>query len=129
MSAALKLGYDPVALCCGTCGLEFSVPRAFYELKKADSTVWRCPNGHERYFPRGKSREELLREELDRTERNLKFEKRQRRLAEKQAQSFKGQVTKIKNRVGKGVCPCCNRSFVNLQRHMHTQHPDFVTKE
>lgn len=28
------------------------------------------------------------------------------------------------DRVGKGVCPCCKRSFTNLRRHMTTKHPD-----
>jgi hypothetical protein len=23
------------------------------------------------------------------------------------------------------VCPCCNRSFQNLRRHMATKHPEF----
>jgi hypothetical protein len=40
----------------------------------------------------------------------------------------KGHVTRKKRqleRVASGVCPCCNRSFVNLRRHMKTQHPEF----
>jgi hypothetical protein len=37
-------------------------------------------------------------------------------------------VTKLKQRVANGVCPCCHRSFVNLHRHMAGQHPDY-TKE
>lgn len=31
----------------------------------------------------------------------------------------------MKNRVANGVCPCCNRHFENLERHMKGQHPDF----
>ena len=38
----------------------------------------------------------------------------------------KGELTKMKKRVGNGVCPCCNRQFVNLQRHMATQHPGYA---
>jgi hypothetical protein len=41
----------------------------------------------------------------------------------RQLSASRGQVTKIKNRVGNGVCPCCDRSFTNLRRHMSTQHP------
>ena len=36
----------------------------------------------------------------------------------------KGVVAKLKKRVGRGVCPCCNRHFSNLQRHMESKHPD-----
>lgn len=28
--------------------------------------------------------------------------------------------------VGAGVCPCCNRTFKNLARHMAGQHPGFT---
>lgn len=37
----------------------------------------------------------------------------------------KGQLTKARKRISNGVCPCCNRQFVNVERHMKTQHPDF----
>ena len=41
----------------------------------------------------------------------------------------KAAKTRLKNRVGKGVCPCCNRSFANLKRHMASQHPEFAGDE
>jgi hypothetical protein len=34
-------------------------------------------------------------------------------------------MTRIKKRVAAGVCPCCNRSFKDLARHMAGQHPDY----
>ena len=56
----------------------------------------------------------------------------QRDSALKEAEHFrhsrdgvKGVLAKERKRVGNGICPCCNRSFSNLQRHMHTQHPDY----
>lgn len=39
--------------------------------------------------------------------------------------AYKGQVTKVKRRVSKGVCPCCNRTFENLARNMESQHPAY----
>lgn len=35
------------------------------------------------------------------------------------------ELKKIQTRVKGGVCPCCNRSFVQLTRHMKTKHPDY----
>lgn len=32
----------------------------------------------------------------------------------------------IKKRVQGGACPCCNRHFVQLERHMATKHPEIV---
>lgn len=38
----------------------------------------------------------------------------------------KGVITKIKKRIHNGVCPCCNRSFTNLERHMKSKHPSYT---
>lgn len=38
----------------------------------------------------------------------------------------KGVVTRTRNRIANGVCPCCDRSFTNLQRHMASKHPDYA---
>jgi len=40
--------------------------------------------------------------------------------------AIKGHHTRTKKRVAAGVCPCCNRSFENLGRHMKHQHPDYL---
>jgi DNA repair exonuclease SbcCD ATPase subunit len=48
---------------------------------------------------------------------------------EKSLIAQKGVTTRIKNRASNGVCPCCNRTFQNLARHMHTKHPDFAKSE
>lgn len=46
--------------------------------------------------------------------------------AERSLSATKGVVTRMKNRVSKGICPCCNRSFENLKRHMQKKHPEFA---
>ncbi len=30
------------------------------------------------------------------------------------------------NRLKKGVCPCCNRSFSNLHKHLTKEHPKYT---
>lgn len=30
---------------------------------------------------------------------------------------------------GHGVCPCCNRTFSDLQRHMASKHKGFAAEE
>lgn len=32
----------------------------------------------------------------------------------------------LRNRAAAGVCPCCNRTFEQLGRHMTTKHPEYV---
>jgi hypothetical protein len=31
----------------------------------------------------------------------------------------------MRKRIQSGVCPCCNRTFENLGRHMKSKHPAF----
>ncbi len=38
--------------------------------------------------------------------------------------SEKNKLSRQLKRVNKGVCPCCNRTFVNLANHMKTTHPE-----
>ena len=37
---------------------------------------------------------------------------------------IENKIEKQLKRIHKGVCPCCNRSFTNLKRHMETKHPE-----
>lgn len=38
----------------------------------------------------------------------------------------RGHLTRTKKRGGHGVCPCCNRTFQQLARHMKSKHPDYA---
>src|SRR5690606_15231496 len=42
-----------------------------------------------------------------------------------EAEAMRVQLLKERQRFANGVCPCCNRSFTNVARHMRTQHPDY----
>ena len=37
------------------------------------------------------------------------------------------QLTRLQKRIHAGVCPCCNRTFTNVARHMKTKHPNVVS--
>lgn len=110
---------------CGECGVTFAFSREFHDARKADHQSWYCPNGHSRMFT-GKNRAEQLEAELEASRRIARNERERRERAERQRSAARGQVTKIKRRVGRGVCPCCNRTFADLGRHMAGQHPDFA---
>lgn len=122
-----------VATCC-TCGTEWAMLQDVRNLRREDGKGFYCPNGHAQFFTeteviRLKKELERKESELTRT-RNLRDSYRdQKDRAERQASAARGQVTKIKNRVHNGVCPCCNRTFQNLARHMKTKHPDFKKEQ
>jgi hypothetical protein len=120
---------------CKTCGITYAVPPQWLAERREDHQTWYCPNGHHWHFP-GKSDTEKLRDELQRERARLDqanaeadYQRKQRAAAERRTSAARGQVTKIKNRVAHGVCPCCSRSFSDLRRHMATKHPDYTKPE
>lgn len=122
---------------CPTCGVTYAVPERLVEDRRERGGSWYCPNGHTLSFTETEA--DRLRKEAKRLERKLADEKgnaewwRKRADSERketeharaQANGYKGALTKVKKRVGNGVCPCCNRSFADLSRHMETKHPTF----
>lgn len=118
---------------CCNCGVSFAMTADFQKRKRQDRTIFYCPAGHKQHYT-GESEEEKLR----RDNQNLK--QQQARYADiisdknheikrqkNKVRAEKGAKTKLKRRVAHGNCPCCKRSFANLERHMKSQHPEEVT--
>lgn len=120
-----------VETCCN-CGLVFAMPIELYRERKRDQKNFHCPNGHPQHYVASTEqdlRNQVAREQAraDQLKADRDRERRNRERAERQRSALKGQLTKVKKRVAHGVCPCCNRTFQNLQRHMESQHPEFET--
>lgn len=122
---------------CYRCKCKVFLPDELYHAAKrgAGSVSFYCGYGHPMVFCVGESDLDKMRRERDRlaqrvAERDdqITHQREIAEAAERRAAAARGQVTKIKNRVGKGVCPCCNRTFENLHRHMSTQHPTFAAE-
>lgn len=115
------------------CGIRHAVPESLrnYQLRKRDdgqSYAIFCPLGHE-HVPAATTRIQQLEQALA-VEQTRHAQTRARRdEIERQLTATKGVVTRTKNRISKGVCPCCKRHFGNLHRHMTTQHPDYAKIE
>lgn len=109
---------------CCVCGIIFAVPQDWLANKKNHGNGFYCPNGHSLTF--GKSKVDELKEKLEAVERDLRAAKcnilTERQLKEAEAKKRESAEAKLR-RVSKGVCPCCKRSFSNLQRHMASKHP------
>jgi hypothetical protein len=90
-----------------------------------------CPVGHTWWYA-GETEEQrlerLLKVQRDRAGR-LAAERDQAQqevtVHKRRATRFKNDRDRIKRRVAAGVCPCCNRSFQDVRRHMERQHPGF----
>ena len=106
----------------------------FQRRRREDGQGFYCPAGHRQSYT--ESTVQQLQKELKRKEEVLQRERewneslrKSRDAAHRSAAAYKGKVTRIKNRIHNGVCPCCNRHFENLQRHMKNKHPEFVRAE
>lgn len=119
---------------CHRCQTQYFLPLALHISAKANEGItFCCPYGHSAHYPAGPTTEDKLRQERDRlaqriAQRDDEISRQRDRVAatERQLYAAKGRITKIKNRVGHGVCPCCTRSFSNLAKHMASQHSDFA---
>lgn len=127
----LTVRFVVVECCNEACRCTFAMTEEMNDAYRKNHATWCCPAGHRQSYT-GKSTEEELRRERDRLaqrvaerEDQIRREQDRRKAAVRSANAYRGRVTRIKNRVANGVCPCCNRSFTNLHEHMKTQHPDF----
>lgn len=110
---------------CIRCGVVFGITTAMKRERVQDHENFYCPNGHGQRYTSETDAEKnarLLCEEQARHQRTLAranaAEAEQARVV-----AEKAKVERKLKRVGRGVCPCCNRTFPNLARHMASQHP------
>lgn len=131
MSATIVDQSVIVVLTCYKCGIRFGVPQRFMEVRKQDRGLFYCPCGHEQAFrpdevDRLKNQVARLISQKDQADAEAANQRQQRCATERRLIAQKAAKTRLKNRIKNGVCPCCDRFFKELHRHMETQHPEFV---
>lgn len=115
---------------CGTCGIVWGLPEWFLKERREDGRGWQCPNGHSFVYNKGRSKKQLLEDELRRTKDRLAVANAGRDQAEASLRATRGVVTKQRKKLEKvvaGVCPVdgCKRHFKDLRRHISTKHPEY----
>lgn len=116
-------GVEYVRVTCGRddCDQSFAMTRDFYDETKRTGQTWYCPKGHPRCWGGdttetklrdARARETALRDQLEASIRD--------------AEAQRVELSRIRQRIANGVCPCCNRSFGNVRAHMASQHPDYA---
>lgn len=118
-----------VGACC-QCGIQFAFDSEIVARRQADGKGFYCPNGHSQSYC--DSEVTRLKRQLESKDKQLQNEKewsvmyrKQRDDIQKSANALRGVVTRTKNRIKHGVCPCCKRNFQNVREHMKTQHPEY----
>lgn len=134
MSAVLNFQQQLTTETCYKCGIVFAVPNYFKTSRLRDKESFYCPNGHSQAYV--ESEADRLRKQLEQERNRVEFHKRETEQAKRELHGANTQLSKTWNtlartkaRVSKGVCPCCNRTFINVQRHMATKHPDYAGVE
>lgn len=125
MSTTLTVSQDLRTQNCISCGVLFAFPEELDNRLRQTHAAFYCPSGHSQVYL-GKTEAEKLREQLVEKERLLTVARCAEVNERNARQRIERQHKRICKRVHNGVCPCCNRTFANLARHMATKHPEAV---
>lgn len=113
------------------CGIYMAVPDSLFDQAYNRGKTIYCPLGHTMTWRETET--DRLRKRTEAAERKLAYEQSRRDQAEAGAReerertaAARAEVARTRKRAAAGACPCCNRSFVQLQRHMATKHPEFL---
>lgn len=122
------------ALTCSECGILFGIPGYFQVKAQEDGRTFYCPNGHKQAYiesaiKRLEREKAQLVARLDQEKAASQSARDQRDHVERRLKATKGVVTRIKNRTVRGVCPCCEATFPDLELHMKEHHPEYEGKD
>ena len=114
---------------CRTCGMIYALSEGFIDGARSDPSVrWRCPSMtcSSSTWGFSDSKEDKLRRQLDSARRDAEQARAHRDRVGRKLAAQKGVTTKLKKRIAHGLCPCCRRTFENLQDHMAHLHPEYT---
>ena len=112
---------------CGECCGVYAISDRYYKKKQELGGFWTCPYCKCGWgFPIETS--ELEREKA-KAKRANDFLAREQARHDQTKMSLRAHIaakTRLKNRIANGVCPCYNRYFEKLQRHIQNKHPKYL---
>lgn len=122
----------PCAACLAPIWLDAETESQF----RRTGEVFHCLNGCQNHFGKGeadKLRAELAAEQAEKkramgylaeTERQLTRALQAVGTEKRSKAAIAGHLTRLRNRVKAGQCPCCDREFPDLAAHIAAEHPD-----
>lgn len=105
------------------CSVEHAIPEELDRQARQSGHSIYCPLGHQ--WVMRNSENDNLRRERDRLKQEnariagVAFD------AEVARSKAENALKRHKKRAAAGTCPCCNRTFSNMARHMKSEHPNF----
>ena len=123
----VEFGVQLTTINCGECSGTYAINERYRENRERDGDGWHCPYCRVGWGYWGNGKIEKLEKELKAVRKRKEWAEQEAKNAENRRRAEKAAKTRIKNRIANGVCPCCNRSFKDLHRHMQSKHPDYAT--
>lgn len=114
---------------CRTCGCVSTVPEVMNDQLYAEGGYRHCPSGHAWGWSKETCERERLRQERDRLKQQVAQRDDEVARQIEMRKKAEGKLGRITKRINHGVCPCCNRTFENLARHMKSKHPNIAQHE
>ena len=108
---------------CCNCGVSFAMTSDMQNRFKEQGGNFYCPNGHSQYYTT--SDVQRLESELNAARKKLTSTQFELAAEHSEREKIQAKFKRHQKRSSSGMCPCCNRQFVNMQRHMQTKHPDY----
>ena len=118
MGQVLSLAIQLSTIDCGSCGGTYAINERFRQQCSNYGRSWNCPYCQTGWGYSGNG-------ELEKAQKALAAEQQRLCLAlarENEERAAKDKLERKLKRVGRGVCPDCNRTFANLARHMNCKH-------
>jgi type II secretory pathway component HofQ len=117
--------------------MAFAVPADVRARWLEHPTQFYCPQGHPQHYT--ETEVQRLQKQLAEAQEKAQAATKRKEWAEQEAKNARAaeaaeraakdaeRASKVRaqkklKRVANGVCPCCNRTFQNLARHMKTKH-------
>lgn len=110
---------------CCHCGVTFAMPQKLEHERRKDHENFYCPNGHRQHFTQ-ESEAEAWKRRYENEVRQANDLRVSKLAAERARDRTQREMKKLKTRSAVGVCPCCNRTFSQLARHMASKHQEFL---
>jgi len=125
MGVAIQVMVELTEIHCGECGGTYAINERYRALQYQKGGSWHCPYCQVGWGYANNNENAKLKRELE-NERRYKANALARANEEaaarlKAERALKRHKTRTKN----GACPCCNRTFVQLARHIKTKHPEY----
>lgn len=107
---------------CPTCFVRYAVPVEVLNRRYQDGGAWYCPNGHRVVYT--ESEVHKLQRQLSDAQERANSSAELERIARGELRTTSKELRNLKRRVNAGICPHCHRTFQQLQRHIHSKHPE-----